>query len=157
MKMTRIAPFFVLLALGMQGCLPFPPVEPQPAVPVVRVRIYHSAPDAERADTNLAKDAGAAAVGVVGTLAGADPLLAVLGYFAGQVALRAVERTSDGEFDTVTIDVPVPETGIVIITIPPDGTAQVIRQSVPDAPLGIPVGGTVEEIVERWLHADPEP
>jgi len=144
---------FLLLA----GCLP--PVQPaQSRAPGIRVHIYHSKPVAERQDTNLARDAGAAGVTVAGLLMGDSVVLPVLAYFAGQVALRSVERLSDGEFTTVTVDVPVPESGYVVVTVPPDGSVQVLRQGEAVAPPAVPFlgGGSIEDIVERWLQSDPE-
>lgn len=100
----------IILVLLMAGCS-WPtasqsPAPPRETVPCITIDYTHFYPQREPTDTNLARDAGPAAVGVVGALVAHDPLFAVLGYFAGQVALRAVERGSDAEIMTEHYSVP---------------------------------------------------
>lgn len=53
-------------------------------------------------------DVGPAALGMVSTFLGGDPLVSVIAVVAGDVARRLIERASDAEGETQNIRVPVP-------------------------------------------------
>lgn len=137
-KMHKGGGISALLALMIGGCS-FPvQTDHKPAKATIRITVYRSQPSRHPQDTNILRDAGPAGVAAVGALVLPDPLYAVLGYFASQVALRAVERTSDAEFKRATIEVPVPESGAVYVTVPEEGGVAILRLAQPCAPTAEP-------------------
>jgi len=123
------------LALALcNACMP-------PPANVVRIRVWHSEPQREAKDANLVKDfqgpLTTLSVALAGTLTGADVALPLVAAVGGDVLKHFIGRTSDAEFNTTDITVPIAPGQTVTVTGEPGGKTTVTVGE--PAPPGEPV------------------